>query len=90
MAQPSAGCQFSPWTDPDEKPLIQFQSVTKSFGSFVAIDDLSLDIFEREFFALLGPSGCGKTTMMRMLAGFEAPSSGTIRLAGDDIGPVYI
>ena len=88
MAQPSAGCQFSPWTDPDEKPLIQFQSVTKSFGSFVAIDDLSLDIFEREFFALLGPSGCGKTTMMRMLAGFEAPSSGTIRLAGDDIGPV--
>ena len=88
MAQPSAGCQLSPWTDPDEKPLIQFQSVTKSFGSFVAIDDLSLDIFEREFFALLGPSGCGKTTMMRMLAGFEAPSSGTIRLAGDDIGPV--
>ena len=88
MAQPSAGCQFSPWTDPDEKPLIQFQSVTKSFGSFVAIDDLSLDIFEREFFALLGPSGCGKTTMMRMLAGFESPSSGTIRLAGDDIGPV--
>ena len=54
---------------PDEKPLIQFQSVTKSFGSFVAIDDLSLDIFEREFFALLGPSGCGKTTMMRMLGG---------------------
>ena len=88
MAQPSAGCQFSPWTDPDEKPLIQFQSVTKSFGSFVAIDDLSLDIFEREFFALLGPSGCGKTTMMRMLAGFESPSSGTIRLAGDDISPV--
>jgi putrescine transport system ATP-binding protein len=62
--------------------------VTKSFGSFVAIDDLSLDIFEREFFALLGPSGCGKTTMMRMLAGFEPPSAGTIRLAGEDIGPV--
>ena len=49
MAQPSAGCLFSPWTDPDERPLMQFQSVTKSFGSFVAIDDLSLDIFEREF-----------------------------------------
>jgi putrescine transport system ATP-binding protein len=88
MAQPSAGCLFSPWTDPDEKPLIQFQSVTKSFGSFVAIDDLSLDIFEREFFALLGPSGCGKTTMMRMLAGFESPSSGIIRLAGNDINLV--
>ena len=88
MAQPSAGGLFSPWADPDEKPLIQFQNVTKNFGSFVAIDNLSLDIFEREFFALLGPSGCGKTTMMRMLAGFEPPSAGTIRLAGDDIGPV--
>tara|TARA_B100000787_G_scaffold129457_1_gene98322 strand:- start:266 stop:1333 length:1068 start_codon:yes stop_codon:yes gene_type:complete len=62
--------------------------VTKNFGSFVAIDNLSLDIFEREFFALLGPSGCGKTTMMRMLAGFEPPSSGTIRLAGEDLGSV--
>ena len=88
MAQPSAGGLFSPWADPDEKPLIQFQNVTKNFGSFVAIDNLSLDIFEREFFALLGPSGCGKTTMMRMLAGFEPPSAGTIQLAGDDIGPV--
>ena len=62
--------------------------MTKNFGSFVAIDNLSLDIFEREFFALLGPSGCGKTTMMRMLAGFEPLSSGTIRLAGEDLGSV--
>ena len=88
MAHTPAGCFFSPWTDPDEHPLIQFQNVTKNFGSFVAIDNLSLDIFEREFFALLGPSGCGKTTMMRMLAGFEPPSSGTIRLAGEDLGSV--
>jgi len=79
---------FAPWDDPNEKPLIRFQNVTKKFGEFVAIDDLTLDIFEREFFALLGPSGCGKTIMMRMLAGFEPPSAGTIRLAGDDIGPV--
>ncbi|WP_146347479.1 ABC transporter ATP-binding protein [Phaeobacter marinintestinus] len=79
---------FAPWVDPDEKPLIRFQNVTKRFGDFTAIDDLSLDIFEKEFFALLGPSGCGKTTMMRMLAGFESPSAGRIELAGQNIAPV--
>ena len=80
--------EFSPWSDPDQKPLIRFKNVTKRFGSFVAIDDLSLDIYEQEFFALLGPSGCGKTTMMRMLAGFDNPSEGQIELAGQNIVPV--
>ncbi|WP_424988568.1 ABC transporter ATP-binding protein [Microbulbifer sp. S227A] len=80
--------EFAPWDDPQQKPLIRFQNVTKRFGDFTAIDDLSLDIFEREFFALLGPSGCGKTTMMRMLGGFETPTEGRIELAGKDIGPV--
>ncbi|WP_298841086.1 ABC transporter ATP-binding protein [uncultured Roseobacter sp.] len=79
---------FAPWDDPSEEPLIRFRNVTKQFGDFTAIDDLTLDIFEREFFALLGPSGCGKTTMMRMLAGFETPTSGVIELAGQDIAPV--
>src|SRR5210317_2456962 len=79
---------FAPWNDPDEKPLIQFKNVTKRFGDFTAIDDLTIDIFEREFFALLGPSGCGKTTLMRMLAGFETPSEGTILLEGQDIARV--
>lgn len=81
-------CTFAPWDDPEAKPLIQFKNVTKRFGDFVAIDDLSQDIFEREFFALLGPSGCGKTTMMRMLAGFETASSGQILLSGKDIADV--
>ncbi len=76
---------FAPWDDPDATPLIEFRGVTKRFGDFTAIDDLSLDIFEREFFALLGPSGCGKTTMMRMLAGFETPTEGQIRLSGKDL-----
>ncbi|MBU3260437.1 ABC transporter ATP-binding protein [Roseovarius sp. PS-C2] len=79
---------FEPWNDPNEKPLIQFKGVTKRFGDFTAIDNQTFDIFEREFFALLGPSGCGKTTMMRMLAGFETPTEGTILLAGQDIAPI--
>ncbi|MBU3000056.1 MULTISPECIES: ABC transporter ATP-binding protein [Roseovarius] len=79
---------FAPWTDPNETPLIQFKNVTKRFGEFTAIDNQTFDIYEREFFALLGPSGCGKTTMMRMLAGFEAPSEGTILLGGQDIAPI--
>lgn len=68
--------------------MIRFKNVTKRFGEFTAIDNLTLDIYEREFFALLGPSGCGKTTMMRMLAGFESPTEGVIELAGQDIAPV--
>jgi len=79
---------FEPWNDPDAKPLIQFKGVTKRFGDFTAIDNQTFDIYEREFFALLGPSGCGKTTMMRMLAGFEAPTEGTILLAGQDMAPI--
>ncbi len=80
--------KFEPWNDPNEKPLIQFRNVTKRFGTFTAIDDQSFDIYAQEFFALLGPSGCGKTTMMRMLAGFEAPTEGTILLGGRDIAPI--
>ncbi|MCI2399157.1 ABC transporter ATP-binding protein [Aliiroseovarius subalbicans] len=79
---------FAPWEAPDAKPIIQFKNVTKRFGDFTAIDDLTIDIFPQEFFSLLGPSGCGKTTMMRMLAGFESPTEGTILLDGQDIAPV--
>ncbi len=80
--------RFAPWDDPEARPLIQFRGVTKRFGDFTAIDDLTLDIYPREFFALLGPSGCGKTTMMRMLAGFEEPTAGEILLDGRDIAHV--
>ena len=76
---------FAPWTDPAAKPLVRFENVTKRFGEDVAVNGVSLDIYEKEFFALLGPSGCGKTTLMRMLAGFEAPDSGRVTLAGEDL-----
>jgi putrescine transport system ATP-binding protein len=88
MAQNPATDIFTPWEDPKAKPLIRFEGVTKRFGSFTAIDNIDLQIYEREFFALLGPSGCGKTTLMRMLAGFEAPTEGKILLDGQDIAPV--
>ncbi|EAQ15029.1 putrescine transport system ATP-binding protein [Maritimibacter alkaliphilus HTCC2654] len=91
MAEPNSKPNttvFAPWTDPDAVPLIRFRNVTKRFGDFTAIDDLTLDIYEREFFALLGPSGCGKTTMMRMLAGFENPTEGRIEIGGQDMANV--
>jgi putrescine transport system ATP-binding protein len=76
---------FTPWSVPGERPLVRFDAVSKRFGDAVAVDQLSLNIYEREFIALLGPSGCGKTTLLRMLAGFELPDSGTISLAGEDV-----
>ena len=82
-AAPQSG--FAPWKDPAKKPIIRFENVTKRFGDFVAVDNITLDIYEREFFALLGPSGCGKTTLLRMLAGFEKPTEGRVIVDGQDI-----
>jgi putrescine transport system ATP-binding protein len=80
--------KFAPWADSSAQPLIRFQNVVKRYGDVVAIDGVSLDIYEREFFALLGPSGCGKTTLMRMLAGFEEASEGKVVLEGKDLSGV--
>lgn len=84
----TAPAEFAPWEDAQATPLIRFQNVTKRFGDFTAIDNLTIDIYEREFFALLGPSGCGKTTMMRMLGGFETQTEGTILIDGQDVAPI--
>jgi putrescine transport system ATP-binding protein len=84
----SENTPVSPWLDSTQKPYIQIENVTKMFGDFTAIDNLTLDIYKNEFFSLLGPSGCGKTTLLRMLAGFEKITDGKILLDGEDISEI--
>jgi putrescine transport system ATP-binding protein len=69
----------------DVAPFLQIKRIVKKFDDVFAVDEVSLDIAQGEIFALLGSSGCGKSTLLRMLAGFEAPTSGQILLAGQDI-----
>src|SRR5712692_4216301 len=80
--------RFAPWMEPGARPLVRFEEVSKHFSGAAAVEHLSLEIFEGEFFALLGPSGCGKTTLLRMLAGLDTPESGRILLDGKDLAPV--
>jgi putrescine transport system ATP-binding protein len=79
---------FAPWADRTLQPMLRIEDLSKRFGGFTAVDHLSLDIYQGEFFALLGPSGCGKTTLLRLIAGFERPSAGRILLDGVDVAPV--
>jgi putrescine transport system ATP-binding protein len=81
----ASGSAFSPWKDPAARPHLRLVDLVKEFDGARAVDHVSLDIFGGEFFALLGPSGCGKTTLLRMLAGFETPTSGRIELQGEDL-----
>ena len=80
--------RLEPWQDPKAVPYVRIEKVTKRFGDFVAVDDVSLSIHRNEFFALLGGSGSGKTTLLRMLAGFEQPSEGRIFIDGVDMTEV--
>ena len=77
-----------PWSDPNAEPFIKVQGVTKRFGPFTAVDNVDLNVYNGELFSLLGGSGCGKTTLLRMLAGFETPTSGTIYIDGVDMTDV--
>ena len=69
----------------ERKAIIRFENVSKRFGKVTAVDNVTLDIGEGEFFALLGPSGCGKTTLLRMVAGLETPTEGRILIDGEDV-----
>ena len=74
-----------PWQDSRIKPYVEINNVTKTFGEKVAVNDVSLSIYKGELFSLLGHSGCGKTTLLRMMAGFETPTSGKIFIDGMDM-----
>jgi spermidine/putrescine ABC transporter ATP-binding subunit len=65
--------------------VLRIDGITRRFGDVTALDDVSLEIGQGEFFALLGPSGCGKTTLLRIIAGFETPDAGTVTLDGEDL-----
>src|SRR6201996_5722157 len=77
-----------PWNDPEAKPYVRIENINKSFGDFKAVNDVSLSIYQREIFCLLGASGCGKTTLLRMLGGFETPTSGKIYIDGQDMSDI--
>jgi len=85
IKRPRVRRDFAPWADATARPLVRFESISKSFGGVTAVDQLSLDIYQGEFFALLGPSGCGKSTLLRLLAGFETPEKGRVLLDGVDV-----
>jgi putrescine transport system ATP-binding protein len=80
--------KIEPWRDPLAKPYIEIQGITKKFGDFVAVNNVSLKIYQGEIFCLLGGSGCGKSTLLRMLAGFEPPTAGSIFLDGQDMAGI--
>jgi putrescine transport system ATP-binding protein len=85
MANTGDAAKAAPWRDPSARPYVQIERITKSFGDFKAVDDVSLKIYQGEIFCLLGASGCGKTTLLRMLGGFETPTSGRILIDGEDM-----
>ena len=88
MAEALTTAEARPWRGAETAPFVRIRNVTKRFGEFTAVNDVSLDIWQGELFCLLGGSGCGKSTLLRMLAGFELPTSGGIEIDGAEMGTV--
>jgi len=76
---------LEPWKDPSAQPFLRIEGITKTFGKVYACDDISLDVYRGEFFALLGGSGSGKSTLLRILAGLETPDRGRVLIDGVDV-----
>jgi putrescine transport system ATP-binding protein len=79
------GVSSTPWLDKTATPFIRIEKLRKEFDGFAAVDDVTLDIYQGELFAILGGSGCGKSTLLRMLAGFEQPTAGSVLIDGVDM-----
>lgn len=76
---------LEPWQDPKAMPYVRIDHVTKKFNDVYAVDDVTLDIYQGEFFSLLGSSGCGKSTLLRLMAGLDRPTAGRIYIDGMDV-----
>jgi putrescine transport system ATP-binding protein len=85
MNQTVSVASAKPWVSGDAPSFVRIVKITKKFGDFTAVNDVSLDIYKGELFCLLGGSGCGKSTLLRMLAGFETPTEGRIEIDGQDM-----
>ncbi len=85
---PQPAGEPEPWSDPVAKPLVEIKGVSKHFGDVVAVDNVSLEIYEKELFSILGGSGSGKSTLLRVLAGFEVPTGGEIFIDGKAMSAV--
>jgi len=77
--------RIEPWSDPHAEPYLRIERITKKFGDFTAVDDVTLKVYKGEIFCLLGGSGSGKTTLLRVLAGFEEPTAGSVFIDGQDM-----
>ncbi|MBY0263826.1 MAG: ABC transporter ATP-binding protein, partial [Holosporales bacterium] len=77
--------RLDPWQDPKATPYIHIEGVSKNFEGVTAVDNVTLSIYQKEFFSLLGGSGCGKSTLLRLLAGLEKPTYGRIYIDGIDV-----
>jgi putrescine transport system ATP-binding protein len=82
---PRRPAPVAPWQDPSAQPFLRIRNITKTYGKVYACDDVSLDIYKGELFALLGGSGSGKSTLLRILAGFVKPDKGQVLIDGVDI-----
>ncbi|MDR1907698.1 MAG: ABC transporter ATP-binding protein, partial [Holosporales bacterium] len=85
MPLPSMKRDVEPWQDPNAEPYIQIESISKKYAFIEAVRNVSLSIYKGELFSLLGGSGCGKSSLLRVLAGFETPTSGRVIIDGVDI-----